>query len=113
MPLTPVERARPVHACDACGSACADLLAAYVTCTVVHRIMVGAVLSVCPLDVVSFVRTILCRIEHSRFSAQHRPVYGDLQITFLDVLQLTRHHKNIIDNECSAISSLRQATREL
>ena len=42
-----------------------------------------------------------------------RPVYGDLQITFLDVLQLTRYHKNIIDNECSAISSLRQATREL
>ena len=42
-----------------------------------------------------------------------RPVYGDFQITFLDVLQLTRHHKNIIDNECSAISTLRQATREL
>ena len=42
-----------------------------------------------------------------------RQVYGDLQITFLDVLQLTRYHKNIIDNECSAVSSLRQATREL
>ena len=40
-------------------------------------------------------------------------VYGDLQITFLDVLQLTRYHKNIIDNECNAVSSLRQATREL
>ena len=44
-----------------------------------------------------------------------RHFYGDLQITFLDVLQLTRHHKNITDNEFSAmiLSSVRQATREL
>ena len=42
-----------------------------------------------------------------------REIYGDFQITFQDVLQLTRHHKNITDNDFSAISSLRQATREL
>ena len=52
-------------------------------------------------------------VESASSSGVARPVYGDLQITFLDVLQLTRYHKNIIDNECSAVSSLRQATREL
>ena len=52
-------------------------------------------------------------VESASSSGVARPVYGDLQITFLDVLQLTRHHENIIDNECSAISTLRQATREL
>ena len=36
-----------------------------------------------------------------------RPFYGDLQITFLDVLQLTRHQKNIINNESSAFFDLR------
>ena len=41
-----------------------------------------------------------------------RLVYGDFQIMFLDVLQLTRHHKNIIDNESNAFSNLRWATRE-
>ena len=53
------------------------------------------------------------RLLSNHDARPYRPVYGDLQITFLDVLQLTRYHKNIIDNECSAVSILRQATREL
>ena len=35
------------------------------------------------------------------------PGNGEFQITFLDVLQLTRHHKNIINNESSAFFDLR------